>query len=56
MILDTIVCVECGGEARVLRADDPDDPYAPGDVVAYRCVECWERFDVVVTDEDVEDT
>ncbi len=54
MILDTIVCVECGGEARVLRRDDPENPYEVGDVVAYRCVDCLERFDVVLTGEDVD--
>ena len=54
MILETIVCVECGGEARVLRPDDPEQPYEAGDVVAYRCVECMDRFDVVVTDDDVD--
>ncbi|MBV8951932.1 MAG: hypothetical protein JOZ99_13725 [Actinobacteria bacterium] len=55
MIRETIVCVECGGDARVLRPAEPDDPYSAGDVVAYRCVDCWDRFDVVVTDDDVEE-
>jgi hypothetical protein len=54
LILETIVCVECGGDARVLRPDDPEQPYEAGDVVAYRCVECMDRFDVVVTDDDVD--
>lgn len=51
----TIVCVECGGTAHLLREDDAEDPYEAGEAVAYRCGECLERFDVVVTDEDVDD-
>ena len=39
VILETIVSVECGGEACLLRPDDPEQPYEAGDVVAYRqCV------------------
>lgn len=53
VILETIVCVECGGEACLLRPDDPERPYEAGDVVAYRCVECLDRFDIVITDDDV---
>jgi hypothetical protein len=53
VILETIVCVECGGEACLLRPDDPEQPYEAGDVVAYRCVECLDRFDIVITDDDV---
>ena len=36
---DRIACVECGGECGLLAVR--------GDVAAYRCTECWERFDVV---------
>ena len=54
MILEQIVCVECGGIARLLRPDDPDQPYEAGDVVAFRCVDCLERFDVIITDDDVD--
>jgi hypothetical protein len=50
----SIVCVECGGTAYLLREDDAEDPYQPGEPVAYRCGECLERFDMVVTDEDVD--
>lgn len=47
---ETIVCVDCGGECRLLSYPPPDEPFAPGDVVAYRCTECHDRWDVVVPD------
>lgn len=51
-----IVCVECGGTAYVLHALGAEDTFQAGDVVAYRCPECLERFDVELSDEDAEDT
>ena len=50
----TIVCVDCGGEARLLQPPGPDDELEPGDVVAYRCPDCGERFDIVLVDADLE--
>lgn len=29
-----------------------DDPFQPGDWVAYRCPDCLERFDMMLGDED----
>jgi hypothetical protein len=49
---DVIDCVECGGRCHLLSTPPPDDPFEPGDVVAYRCADCQERFDVVVADEE----
>jgi hypothetical protein len=49
---ETIVCVECGGTCHLLSHPPPDDPFEPGDVVAYRCADCLERFDIVVPDEE----
>jgi len=51
----TIVCVECGGWAYLLTTFPPDVPPMPGDVVAYRCADCMDRFDLVVDIADVED-
>jgi hypothetical protein len=48
----TIVCVECGGTCGLIQAVGPDDELEPGDVVAYRCADCRERFDVVLTEDD----
>jgi DNA-directed RNA polymerase subunit RPC12/RpoP len=49
----TIVCVDCGGRAHLLTILD-DEPVEPGDVIAYRCEDCGDRWDIVVPDEDDE--
>lgn len=55
----TITCVECGGRAHVLTLLDPNpapgEELEPGDVIAYRCEDCLDRFDVVLSDEDLGD-
>jgi hypothetical protein len=53
-VAPTITCVECGGDAHLLTGFPPDDPPRPGDVIPYRCVDCLERFDIVLDDEDEE--
>ena len=45
-----IVCVDCGGPCRPLV--HPDVELEPGDVVAFRCLDCNDRWDVVLGDED----
>jgi Zn finger protein HypA/HybF involved in hydrogenase expression len=47
----TFTCVDCGGATRLL-SHAPEDGWEPGDVVAYRCPDCGERFDVVLGEED----
>ena len=47
----TIICVDCGGTCFVL-SHVPEDGFEPGDVVAYRCAECQDRWDVVVAADD----
>ncbi len=46
----TINCVECGGEAHRLPYD-PEDGFEPGDVVAYVCVDCDHRHDIVISED-----
>ena len=46
----TIVCVDCGGQCHLLARPDPDTGWQPGDVLAYRCAECLDRWDLVVPD------
>ena len=47
----TIVCVDCGGTChRVLPPMDGGD--RPGDVVAYRCEDCLDRWDLIAGDPD----
>ena len=50
----TIVCVDCGGTCH-LTSYEPDEGFEPGDVVAYRCEDCLDRWDVELTDDDVGD-
>ncbi len=48
-IADTIVCVDCGQEARRLTPR-PEEGWEIGDSVAYRCTGCNDRWDLVVSD------
>ncbi len=50
-----IVCVDCGGRAHLLTYLDDEVPPVPGDVLAYRCEDCMDRWDIVVPDEPDED-
>lgn len=64
---EQIVCVDCGGTCHLLSYPPPDHvgsagqasdageaggEFAPGDVVAYRCADCLDRWDVVLPDEE----
>lgn len=46
-----LTCIDCGGRCFPLVNWAPDDPPQPGDVVAYRCEDCNDRWDIVVPDE-----
>ncbi len=48
----TIVCVDCGGVCHRLgwTSDEGD---AAGDVVAYRCEDCLDRWDLEVPEDDL---
>ena len=47
---ESIVCVACGGICRPLA--HPDEEFEPGDDVAYRCIDCWDRWDIIMVDTD----
>jgi hypothetical protein len=49
---ETIVCVDCGGPARLLSTWDDDNPPQPGDLAVYRCVECLDRWDLLIPGAD----
>ncbi|MGI9603430.1 MAG: hypothetical protein ACR2QE_16215 [Acidimicrobiales bacterium] len=51
---ETIVCVDCGGECRLLSYA-PEEGFEPGDIVAYRCLDCLDRWDIEVTEDDITD-
>ncbi len=48
-----IVCVDCGGRCGLLSVPEPDWGFQPGDVVAYRCADCGDRWDLIVEDSDL---
>jgi hypothetical protein len=50
---ERIVCVDCGGTCHRISYE-PEDGFAAGDAVAYRCEDCRDRWDIVVEDDDVE--
>ena len=52
-VSEHIDCMECGGRASLLQPLDPEEPPAAGDVLAYRCPDCAERWDVVVDEDDL---
>lgn len=50
---ETITCVDCGGSCGLLTHPDTGDdglpvPFRAGDVVAYRCADCMDRWDIVL--------
>lgn len=48
----TIECVDCGGRCHLLTTAREDGDWYPGDIVAYRCVDCRDRWDLVLPGED----
>ena len=49
---ETIICVDCGGICKLLI--HPEKEIEPVDVVAYRCLECMDRWDVVMEEEGID--
>ncbi len=48
----SIVCVDCGGHCVLISSRPDDDPFEAGDIVAYRCNDCADRWDLVLEPED----
>lgn len=48
---ETITCVDCGETAHRL-SPPPEEGWTPGDIVAYRCSGCRDRWDLTVADPD----
>lgn len=46
-----IVCVDCGGDAYLLDRLDPNEQVEVGTILAYRCKDCLDRWDIEM-DED----
>lgn len=47
-----IDCIDCGGRCHLLSYE-PEGGFTEGDVVAYRCSDCLDRWDVVVDATDI---
>lgn len=48
-----IVCVDCGFDAHLLQVDADD--WEAGDVAAYRCSGCGDRWDLELEADDLTD-
>jgi hypothetical protein len=49
---EVITCVDCGGPAHLLTKPDESGRFWPGEVVAYRCRDCLDRWDLVLPDDE----
>jgi hypothetical protein len=49
-----ITCVDCGGRAYLISYAPDEGRWEAGDVVAYRCADCNDRWDVVLEEEDLD--
>jgi hypothetical protein len=47
-----IVCIDCGGRAFLITPPREDGTWELGDVVAYRCQDCRDRWDLVLEPDD----
>jgi hypothetical protein len=45
-----ITCIDCGGRSFLLTQPREDGVWYPGDIVAYRCQDCLDRWDLVLPD------
>jgi hypothetical protein len=45
---ESIICVDCGGNAHLLSHPPEDGLWQVGEVVAYRCSDCLDRWDLVL--------
>ncbi|MCB0968569.1 MAG: hypothetical protein KDB37_17190, partial [Ilumatobacter sp.] len=50
-----ITCIDCGGRAFLLTPPREDGVWLDGDIVAYRCEDCLDRWDLVLEDHDPTD-
>lgn len=51
---ELITCIDCGGRCHLL-GEPPELGWAEGDLAVYRCEDCRDRWDLVVTAEDLDD-
>lgn len=49
-----ITCIDCGGRAFLLTQAREDSHWEVGDVLAYRCEDCLDRWDLVIEADDID--
>lgn len=49
---ESIICVDCGGPAHLISFTPEGGQWHVGDVVAYRCRDCLDRWDLVLEADD----
>ncbi len=49
-----ITCMECGGRAHLITPLPAEEDLEPGDVLVYRCEDCLDRWDVVYSPDELE--
>jgi hypothetical protein len=47
-----ITCIDCGGPAYLMSYPPEDGRWSPGEIVAYRCRDCLDRWDLVLPEVD----
>jgi hypothetical protein len=47
-----IICIDCGARAFLITPPREDGVWLVGDVVAYRCQDCLDRWDLVLDEDD----
>ena len=50
--LPRITCIDCGGRCFLLTPPPEDGVWEVGEIVAYRCEDCLDRWDLVLTEDD----
>ena len=48
LLPEIITCIDCGGRCHLLTIVSVEQPLYPGDVAAYRCEDCRDRWDLVI--------
>jgi hypothetical protein len=49
-----ITCIDCGGRCFLLTLPREDGRWEVDDVIAYRCEDCLDRWDLVLEESDIE--
>jgi hypothetical protein len=49
---ENIICVDCGGTCHLITYLAEDEDLEPGTVLAYRCEDCQDRWDIVWEPDD----